>query len=42
MRQVSILLGTAMVLLLSACAAVEQPLPPKVRLANVQFLDTTV
>ncbi len=42
MRQVSILLGTAMVLLLSACAAVEQPLPPKVRLANVQFLDSTL
>lgn len=42
MRQVIILLGTAMVLLLSGCAVVEQPLPPKVRLANVQFLDSTL
>lgn len=42
MRPILAVSWLALALLLSACAAVEQPEPPKVRLANVQFLDSTL
>lgn len=42
MRQVATFVALGAALVLAACAGIEKPLPPKVRLADVQLLESTV